>query len=183
MSTYIARLESDGRLRKGHTNQIVHGGVGAKKVPGKSEYAVTTNACFYYFYFILVQIYSWEDLRSETDIGKFTLLFLQLVVNLTSVIFEFMLLVVTNELTSIESQRVTEKIQELHIQFGRHNLPYKSMELFILKTKINDSKPLVCGFFPLDWTLVYSMVAGISTYLVYLVQFREMEIDRKNSFL
>ncbi|KAL3271537.1 hypothetical protein HHI36_022014 [Cryptolaemus montrouzieri] len=81
------------------------------------------------------------------------------------------------------SKRVAENIQKLQVQFGRHNLPYKSAELFLLKSKINEPKSSVCGFFPLDWTLVYSMVAGITTYLVYLVQFREMEIERKKSFL
>ncbi|XP_044764131.1 uncharacterized protein LOC123320771 isoform X2 [Coccinella septempunctata] len=73
-------------------------------------------------------------------------------------------------------KKAVEAIHDIQLRIGRKNLPYKSMELFLLNSKLNDLK--VCGFFPLDWTLIYSMVAGISTYIVYLIQFREVEMQK-----
>ncbi|XP_045468188.1 uncharacterized protein LOC123676365 [Harmonia axyridis] len=77
-----------------------------------------------------------------------------------------------------QSKLAVENIYDIQSRIGRKNLPYKSMELFLLKSKLNELKFSVCGFFPLDWSLIYSMVAGITTYLVYLIQFREMEQSR-----
>ncbi|XP_045467819.1 gustatory receptor 68a-like [Harmonia axyridis] len=93
-------------------------------------------------------------------------------------IYRIMCFVVTFASVEQESKLAVENIYDIQTRIGRKNLPYKSMELFLLKSKLNELKFSVCGFFPLDWSLIYSMVAGITTYLVYLIQFREMEQDR-----
>ncbi|XP_044763766.1 gustatory receptor for bitter taste 66a-like isoform X4 [Coccinella septempunctata] len=90
-------------------------------------------------------------------------------------------MIVTSWKTNTMSKLAVENIYDIQTRIGRKNLPYKSMELFLLKSKLNELKFSVCGFFPLDWTLIYSMVAGITTYLVYLIQFREMEQSRSSS--
>ncbi|XP_044749520.1 gustatory and pheromone receptor 39a-like isoform X2 [Coccinella septempunctata] len=74
-----------------------------------------------------------------------------------------------------KSRLAVENIYNVGTKIGRKNLPYKSVELFLLNSKFNNSKFSLYGIFNLDWTFIYSMVAGLSTYLVYLVQFKEME--------
>ncbi|XP_044763764.1 gustatory receptor 68a-like isoform X2 [Coccinella septempunctata] len=96
-------------------------------------------------------------------------------------IHKFLIMVGTICSTCSMSKLAVENIYDIQTRIGRKNLPYKSMELFLLKSKLNELKFSVCGFFPLDWTLIYSMVAGITTYLVYLIQFREMEQSRSSS--
>ncbi|XP_044763765.1 gustatory receptor 68a-like isoform X3 [Coccinella septempunctata] len=95
----------------------------------------------------------------------------------------YKLMNITTSAVEVEevSKLAVENIYDIQTRIGRKNLPYKSMELFLLKSKLNELKFSVCGFFPLDWTLIYSMVAGITTYLVYLIQFREMEQSRSSS--
>ncbi|XP_045468145.1 gustatory receptor 68a-like [Harmonia axyridis] len=79
-----------------------------------------------------------------------------------------------------KSKETVEVINDKQRKLGRNNLPYKSMELFLLNSKLNHLDVSVGGFFPLNWTLIYSMVSCISTYLVYLIQFREVEMQKKS---
>ncbi|XP_045462076.1 uncharacterized protein LOC123672130 [Harmonia axyridis] len=73
---------------------------------------------------------------------------------------------------------IDENIQNLQIQIGHKYLQHKSVELSLLNARMNKSKFFIFGFFPLDWSLVYGMVAEISTYSVIIIQFREMEMKK-----
>nr|XP_015838440.1 PREDICTED: putative gustatory receptor 22b [Tribolium castaneum]XP_015838441.1 PREDICTED: putative gustatory receptor 22b [Tribolium castaneum]XP_015838442.1 PREDICTED: putative gustatory receptor 22b [Tribolium castaneum] len=48
---------------------------------------------------------------------------------------------------------------------------YKKMDLVCLKLNLEPASFMVCGLFPLNCSLVFSMVAGITTYVIYLIQF------------
>ncbi|KAJ3667033.1 hypothetical protein Zmor_002443 [Zophobas morio] len=52
---------------------------------------------------------------------------------------------------------------------------YKFEEIFSLNMKVNHLKFTLFGFLPLNCTVVYSMVAGVTTYIIYLVQFSQVE--------
>ncbi|KAF5300140.1 hypothetical protein FQR65_LT09231 [Abscondita terminalis] len=66
-------------------------------------------------------------------------------------------------------------IEDLERAIGKSNLPYKQVELFSLQVYVEDFKFSLYGCFPLDWTLLHSMVAGVATYLVIFHQFSNME--------
>ncbi|KAJ9583546.1 hypothetical protein L9F63_022109, partial [Diploptera punctata] len=52
-----------------------------------------------------------------------------------------------------------------------NNLVFQ-LELFSLQLLHQKIQFTACGFFPLDFTLLYSIVGAVTTYLVILVQFQ-----------
>nr|XP_015840969.1 PREDICTED: uncharacterized protein LOC107399296 [Tribolium castaneum] len=52
---------------------------------------------------------------------------------------------------------------------------YKSVELFDLRLKNRNSTFYVCGLFPLNCTFIYTMIAGMASYMIYLVQFTQVQ--------
>nr|CAD7576560.1 unnamed protein product [Timema californicum] len=51
----------------------------------------------------------------------------------------------------------------------------EEIELFLLQLLHRKVKFTAYDFFPLDFTLVYSFVGAVTTYLVILIQFQLME--------
>ncbi|KAF5272894.1 hypothetical protein FQA39_LY07660 [Lamprigera yunnana] len=80
-------------------------------------------------------------------------------------------------LTNIElkAKKTVQLMEDLEKAVGKSNLAYKQIELFSLQVYVEDFKFSVFGCFPLDWTLLHSMAAGIATYLVIFHQFSNME--------
>ncbi|KAF5302620.1 hypothetical protein FQR65_LT19102 [Abscondita terminalis] len=74
-----------------------------------------------------------------------------------------------------EAKKTVQLMEDLEKAVGKSNLPYKQVELFSLQVYVEDFKFSVFGCFPLDWTLLHSMVAGVATYLVIFHQFSNME--------
>ncbi|KAK9874184.1 hypothetical protein WA026_002537 [Henosepilachna vigintioctopunctata] len=115
------------------------------------------------------------------DIPDLSLKFVEKLLATNWVVVPFLsiiLIVAVDEVIFNEGKRVAENIQIIQHNVRQERIPYKSMELFLLNTKINDRKFSVAGCFYLDWNLIYCIVSGVSTYLVYLIQFREMELQK-----
>ncbi|KAF5286017.1 hypothetical protein FQR65_LT13014 [Abscondita terminalis] len=74
-----------------------------------------------------------------------------------------------------KAKKTVQLMEDLEQAVGKSNLPYKQVELFSLQVYVEDFKFSVFGCFPLDWTLLHSMVAGVATYLVIFHQFSNME--------
>ncbi|KAF5274471.1 hypothetical protein FQR65_LT16985 [Abscondita terminalis] len=66
-------------------------------------------------------------------------------------------------------------MEDLEKATNKANLSYKQVELFSLQVYVEDYKFSVFGCFPLDWTLLHSMVAVVATYLVIFHQFSNIE--------
>ncbi|KAJ9599792.1 hypothetical protein L9F63_026359, partial [Diploptera punctata] len=47
----------------------------------------------------------------------------------------------------------------------------EELELFSLQISHQKIRFTACGFFPLDFTLLYSIIGAVTTYVVILVQF------------
>ncbi|KAF5271164.1 hypothetical protein FQR65_LT17689 [Abscondita terminalis] len=73
------------------------------------------------------------------------------------------------------AKKTVQLMEDLETAVGKSNLPYKQVELFSLQVYVENFKFSVFGYFPLDWTLLHSMVAGVATYLVIFHQFSNME--------
>ncbi|CAH1373076.1 unnamed protein product [Tenebrio molitor] len=58
-------------------------------------------------------------------------------------------------------------------------LAYKSIELFDLRLKRRNSTFSVCGLFPLNCTFIYTMIAGMASYMIYLVQFSQIKTKKQ----
>ncbi|XP_044267813.1 putative gustatory receptor 28a [Tribolium madens] len=56
-----------------------------------------------------------------------------------------------------------------------------TIEIYSLQMYHNRLYFTVCGLFPLDYTLLYTIVAGVTTYLVILIQFNNSDFLLKNS--
>ncbi|XP_045479360.1 uncharacterized protein LOC123684227 isoform X2 [Harmonia axyridis] len=80
-----------------------------------------------------------------------------------------------------ENNRLLEIIQNIQVTIGRQNLPYKQMSLSLLNSKKNALNLSICGCIPFDWTLIFSVTATFTTYMVYLIQFKEMELQKNSS--
>ncbi|KAF5272890.1 hypothetical protein FQA39_LY07656 [Lamprigera yunnana] len=72
-------------------------------------------------------------------------------------------------------KKTVHLMEDLETAVGQYNLAYKQIDLFALQVYVEDFKFSVFGCFPLDWTLLHSMAAGIATYLVIFYQFSNME--------
>ncbi|KAF5272892.1 hypothetical protein FQA39_LY07658 [Lamprigera yunnana] len=73
------------------------------------------------------------------------------------------------------AKKTVQLMEDLEKAVGKSNFGYKQIELFSLQVYVEDFKFSVFGCFPLDWTLLHSMAAGIATYLVIFHQFSNME--------
>ncbi|XP_068902808.1 putative gustatory receptor 28a [Tenebrio molitor] len=56
-----------------------------------------------------------------------------------------------------------------------------TIEIYSLQMYHNRLYFTVCGLFPLDYTLLYTIVAGVTTYLVILIQFNNSDFLKPNS--
>ncbi|XP_064213168.1 putative gustatory receptor 28a [Tribolium castaneum] len=56
-----------------------------------------------------------------------------------------------------------------------------TIEIYSLQMYHNRLYFTVCGLFPLDYTLLYTIVAGVTTYLVILIQFNNSDFVQRNS--
>ncbi|KAF5279263.1 hypothetical protein FQR65_LT15448 [Abscondita terminalis] len=74
-----------------------------------------------------------------------------------------------------QAKRTVQLMEDLEKAVGKSNLPYKQVELFSLQVYVEDFKFSLFGCFPLDWTLLHSMAAGVATYLVIFHQFSNIE--------
>ncbi|XP_031343124.1 putative gustatory receptor 28a [Photinus pyralis] len=54
-----------------------------------------------------------------------------------------------------------------------------TIEMYSLQMYHNRLQLYVCGLFPLDYTLLHTIVAGVTTYLVILIQFRSAGMASK----
>ncbi|KAK4883273.1 hypothetical protein RN001_006592 [Aquatica leii] len=80
-----------------------------------------------------------------------------------------------------EARKTVRLMEDLERAVGKSNLPYKQVELFSLQVYVEDFKFSIYGCFPLDWTLLHSMVAGVATYLVIFHQFSNMEKNAQST--
>ncbi|KAK9878728.1 hypothetical protein WA026_023605 [Henosepilachna vigintioctopunctata] len=91
---------------------------------------------------------------------------------LSNVIFLYFNVEIRNK-----SKLIAEYIEIIQENIGSHRLSYRHMEKFLLNIQINDEQTVVCGLFSLDWPFFQLMIGGVTTSLIYLVQFRELETE------
>ncbi|EEZ99397.1 gustatory receptor 173 [Tribolium castaneum] len=77
------------------------------------------------------------------------------------------------------SQEANETLEIVHKNCYNQKAPkkifYKDKEIFYLKTIIRPAEFSIFGLFDFNFPFFYSMIVAVTTYLVYLVQFRQME--------
>ncbi|KAJ9591819.1 hypothetical protein L9F63_001636 [Diploptera punctata] len=77
--------------------------------------------------------------------------------------------------TGVLVHKLMTKTSNSHV---REELELFSMQLLHSKVRFT-----ACGFFPLDFTLLYSIVGAVTTYLVILIQFQQTFTTSSNSTL
>ncbi|KAF5300139.1 hypothetical protein FQR65_LT09230 [Abscondita terminalis] len=130
----------------------------------KMEMLLRILTCFFYSTFSLYD-YDYDDVLSFV-IGQLWAI---------TYIAEFVVLVYSYSSVETTAKKTVQLMEDLERAVGKSNLPYKQVELFSLQVYVEDFKFSVFGCFPLDWTLLHSMVAGVATYLVIFHQFSNME--------
>ncbi|KAJ9599133.1 hypothetical protein L9F63_010401 [Diploptera punctata] len=93
-------------------------------------------------------------------------------------------LIISGECTANEANRTAVLVHKLlnkkrdsgSIPALRSNLQLFSLQLLHRKVQFT-----ACGFFPLDFTLLYSIVGAISAYLVILIQFQLTFSEKENN--
>ncbi|KAJ9599108.1 hypothetical protein L9F63_010376 [Diploptera punctata] len=94
--------------------------------------------------------------------------------NPTCIVFcigKIMLNIVACTTTSNEANRTAILVHKL-INKTRDPLIREELELFSLQLLHRKVQFTACGFFPLDFTLLYSIVGAVTTYLIILIQFQ-----------
>ncbi|EEZ99398.1 gustatory receptor 174 [Tribolium castaneum] len=105
-------------------------------------------------------------LRNITEVGVF--LFATLMSNFGMVYY-------FDEISK-QDVNLMEIMDEILISFKDDLIvSYKSVELFDLRLKNRNSTFYVCGLFPLNCTFIYTMIAGMASYMIYLVQFTQVQ--------
>uniref|UniRef100_A0A182NBX0 Gustatory receptor n=1 Tax=Anopheles dirus TaxID=7168 RepID=A0A182NBX0_9DIPT len=106
------------------------------------------------------------------------------------VIFQFFQAMFTNVLLLmvLTCEEVVEKVEETALctrHFDDYRLQNtraaKQIQKFLLKNLHQKKKFSACGFFDIDNTVIYMVFSSIVTYLVILIQFKQLETDLTQS--
>ncbi|XP_035915049.1 putative gustatory receptor 28b isoform X2 [Anopheles stephensi] len=86
------------------------------------------------------------------------------------------------------SEYLTRKVEETALctrHFDDYRLQNtraaKQIQKFLLKNLHQKKKFSACGFFDIDNTVIYMVFSSIVTYLVILIQFKQLETDLTQS--
>nr|XP_015838341.1 PREDICTED: uncharacterized protein LOC107398527 isoform X2 [Tribolium castaneum] len=69
-------------------------------------------------------------------------------------------------------EKILEQKQLIGELISENNRFCNRKELILIYLKFGHEPPfMVCGLFPLNCTLIFSMIAGVATQIIYLFQF------------
>ncbi|KAJ3661989.1 hypothetical protein Zmor_006359 [Zophobas morio] len=113
-------------------------------------------------YYTALTIPTWEFAFSVSGIFY---LFLQAVADFSTICFY--------QFVAEQRKRLVEKVADI---YGTKTGTYFQKTVYRTTRHFSELQFVVSGFFSLDYPTIYSMIAGMSTMVVYLFQFRKKEI-------
>ncbi|CAH1373077.1 unnamed protein product [Tenebrio molitor] len=125
---------------------------------------------------VTISFYTLSTLSELTPMTTYVIILIAAAIWLTETLISIFVIAYYFEGISEQANLMMELFDDLSTN-STYFYPrfYKSKILLELKVKQTSTSFHVCGLFPLNCSFVYMMIAGLTTYVLYLVQFSQIK--------